>query len=131
MLPTHFSTWIGTVLVVEYGTIEDAPGVFEPPSAKDDPGKWNLESLPIAGLNNRTAYLTIGKTVGGSSAVNGQFFDRGSKHDYDAWMAVGKPEFDNSTDRWDWNGLLPFFKKVWQGSRHNSSSYRLLRCFMV
>lgn len=27
-------------------------------------------------------------------------------------MAVSKPEFDNATDRWDWNGLLPFFKKV-------------------
>ena len=49
--------------------------------------------------------------VGGSSAVNGQFFDRGSRDDYDAWAEVGRPEFDGFSDKWDWKGILPFFKK--------------------
>lgn len=51
-------------------------------------------------------------TVGGSSAVNGQFFDRGSRFDYDDWAGIGSPEFDGSEETWDWDGILPFFKKV-------------------
>jgi choline dehydrogenase-like flavoprotein len=50
-------------------------------------------------------------TVGGSSAVNGQFFDRGSKHDYNDWSAIGSPEFDDSGDKWNWEGIFPYFKK--------------------
>ena len=52
-------------------------------------------------------------TVGGSSAVNGQFFDRGSKHDYNDWATLGKgsPAFDDFEDRWDWDGIFPFFRK--------------------
>ncbi|KAK8070303.1 hypothetical protein PG994_006919 [Apiospora phragmitis] len=42
-------------------------------------------SVPVPTLNNRTADLLIGMTVGGSSVVNGQFFDRASRHDYDDW----------------------------------------------
>ena len=51
-------------------------------------------------------------TVGGSSTVNGQFFDRGSRFDYDDWAKIGSPEFDESEESWDWDGILPFFKKV-------------------
>jgi choline dehydrogenase-like flavoprotein len=54
----------------------------------------------------------VGRSVGGSSAANGQFFDRGTRYDYDAWAAVSSPEFDNDEHRWDWNGIYPFFKKV-------------------
>jgi choline dehydrogenase-like flavoprotein len=32
-------------------------------------------------------------------------FDRGSKSDYDSWAALGN-------EGWDWDGLLPYFKKV-------------------
>ncbi|KAL1597929.1 hypothetical protein SLS60_008417 [Paraconiothyrium brasiliense] len=44
------------------------------------------------------------KIVGGSSAVNGMVFDRGSKADYDAWQELGNTG-------WDWDGLFPYFKK--------------------
>lgn len=47
-------------------------------------------------------------TVGGSSAVNGQFFDRGSRFDYDDWAKIG----ELGEERWDWEGISPFFKKV-------------------
>ncbi|KAF2201415.1 choline dehydrogenase [Delitschia confertaspora ATCC 74209] len=42
--------------------------------------------------------------VGGSSAVNGQVFDRASKADYDTWEELGNPG-------WGWDGLYPYFKK--------------------
>jgi choline dehydrogenase len=63
-------------------------------------------------MNNKTALVFAGQTVGGSSAINGQYFDRGSKYDYDAWDQVSSPEFDSSTIKWNWDSLYPYFKKV-------------------
>lgn len=101
-----------TVLVVEYGEIQYAPGQFDPPVSGISQSKtFGYESLPIPGLNNRRASVAVGKIVGGSSAVNGMFFDRGSRHCYDDWAKVGSPEFDNSTEKWDWDGIFPYFKK--------------------
>ncbi|KAK0614950.1 hypothetical protein B0T17DRAFT_646176 [Bombardia bombarda] len=78
-----------TVLVVEYGDVEYAPGVFDPPHVVwgEQPGglasSWQLHSTPSPMLNNNTAFVIVGQVVGGSSAINGMFFDRGSRFDYD------------------------------------------------
>jgi choline dehydrogenase-like flavoprotein len=32
-------------------------------------------------------------------------FDRGSKSDFDGWETLGN-------ERWNWDSLLPYFKKV-------------------
>ncbi len=102
------------MLVVEYGTVEFAIKPVEPPGAGPKASSLSFQSLPIPALNNRTVALLLGKTVGGSSAVNGMFFDRGSRHGYDAWRLAGSPEFDDSPEQWDWSSLLPYFKKVWK-----------------
>jgi choline dehydrogenase len=49
---------------------------------------WNFLSLPNSEMDNRTAFVKAGQVVGGSSAVNGMFFDRGSHLDHDAWAEV-------------------------------------------
>ena len=46
-----------------------------------------------------------GKMLGGSSGINGMAWVRASSHEYDAWA-----EFAPALD-WNWDGLLPFFKK--------------------
>lgn len=51
-------------------------------------------------------------TVGGGSAVNGQFLDRGSRYDYDEWARLGSPQFDDSPHQWDWENFGPALKKV-------------------
>ncbi|CAD0095458.1 unnamed protein product [Aureobasidium vineae] len=61
-------------------------------------------SIPQSGLNNRTAPLYTGDVVGGGTVVNGMFFARGARADYDAWEQLGNPG-------WGWDGLLPYFKK--------------------
>jgi choline dehydrogenase-like flavoprotein len=43
-----------------------------------------------------------GFAVGGSSAVNGAYFIRGRPLDFDAWAALGNPE-------WSWEKVLPYF----------------------
>ena len=50
--------------------------------------------------------------VGGSSAVNGEFFDRGSKYDYDGWAQLGSPVFDELDDTWDLESLYPSFQNA-------------------
>ncbi|KAK4149017.1 hypothetical protein C8A00DRAFT_38399 [Chaetomidium leptoderma] len=98
-----------TVLVVEYGDIEYGPGSYDPPAA--GASTWTFTSLPNPEVNNKTAFVAAGKVVGGSSVVNGMFFDRGSRFDYDSWAEAGGQEFDRSDIKWDWGGIFPYFKK--------------------
>ncbi|KAK3321765.1 hypothetical protein B0H66DRAFT_618870, partial [Apodospora peruviana] len=108
-----------TILVVEYGDVEYAPGTFDPPTRiwgqlGGGASRWTLTSLPSPAMNNNTALTLAGKVVGGSSAVNGMFFDRGSRFDYDAWAqlqtttAATTSKVDHD---WSWKGIFPFFKK--------------------
>ncbi|KAF4588788.1 hypothetical protein EYR40_010343 [Pleurotus pulmonarius] len=65
---------------------------------------WNFATVPQPRLNNRVIGFPRGKMLGGSSGVNFMVFGRGSKDEYDAWSLLGNPG-------WDWNGLLPYFRK--------------------
>ncbi|KAK4168119.1 oxygen-dependent choline dehydrogenase [Cladorrhinum sp. PSN259] len=96
-------------LVIEYGDVQYAPGVFDPPTnwitpSPDAPPTWSFVSLPNPEMGNSTAFVQAGQVLGGSSAVNGMFFDRGSHLDYDAWAEV-------SGSDWNWDGIYPYFKK--------------------
>ena len=100
--------FIGTVLVIEYGEVEYAPGVFDPPTtvwggSSAKAGFFSFNSLPNPDMDDKVASVLVGKTVGGSSAINGMYFDRGSRHDYDAWARIGDPKFSWSTIKWDWD----------------------------
>ncbi|KAL1843705.1 hypothetical protein VTJ49DRAFT_405 [Mycothermus thermophilus] len=104
-----------TVLVIEYGDVEYAPGIFDPPQiawggSGPRASSWSLVSTPSPALNNNTVTLSLGKVVGGSSAVNGMFFDRGSRFDYDTWDALQGNRSRSRID-WSWNGIYPYFKK--------------------
>lgn len=113
-----------SVLVIEYGDVEYARGVFDPPdliygppSQEPRPGTWNLQSLANPLMKDKRAAVIIGKTVGGSSSVNGMAFDRPSRFDHDAWAEVNSPYFDNSEHKWGWDGIFPYFKKAGRPKR--------------
>ncbi|OHE96322.1 GMC oxidoreductase [Colletotrichum orchidophilum] len=95
-----------TVLVVEYGDFANTINVTVPYFATYDQSArlYNVTSVPQAHLDNRTSRLRIGAVVGGSSAVNGMAWDRGSEADYDAWEALGNPG-------WGWTTLVKYFQK--------------------
>lgn len=100
-----------TVLVVEYGQLINSTDVLTPAATVSNRNyAFNILSQPEPGLNNRSFTVTVGKIVGGCSAINAQMFDRGSKADYDSWGEVAGPEFKEAG--WTWDGLLPYFKKV-------------------
>lgn len=51
---------------------------------------WQSPTQPLYYANNRTlAPGPRGKVLGGSSAINGDVFDRGDVREYDAWEALG------------------------------------------
>ncbi|CAI4216870.1 unnamed protein product [Parascedosporium putredinis] len=90
-----------TVLVIEEGEFHDVTGF-------DFSRMYNITSLPSPALNDRSFFVGIGKGVGGSSLVNGQVWLRGTIPEYDAWRTLG----GSKAKDWDWNGLLPYFKKA-------------------
>lgn len=68
-----------------------------------------FQSLPNLQIKNKTAQPLVGKTVGGSSSVNGMFFDRPSRHDFEALAEASGSE---GGIKWDWEGVFGCFKKV-------------------
>ncbi|OBR12843.1 GMC oxidoreductase [Colletotrichum higginsianum IMI 349063] len=100
------------VLVIEYGKIEGTVGYYDPPEDGRGASRLVISSPPVASVNNRAATVLLGMTVGGGSAINGQFLDRGSRYDYDEWARLGSPQFDDSPDSWDWENFGPAFKKA-------------------
>jgi choline dehydrogenase len=97
-----------TVLVLEYGPFDShEPPVLVPGllNLTSTPYWFNLSSTPQQHLKNRTFQVTIAAAVGGGTVINGMFFHRGAKADYDAWEELG-------AHGWGWSDLLPYFKKT-------------------
>jgi choline dehydrogenase len=76
---------------------------------------WKFETAPQPQLNNRQLYLPRGKTLGGSSSINGMVYMRGNHGDYDEWRQRG-------CVGWDWESVLPFFKKA-ENQTHGESEF--------
>ncbi len=76
---------------------------------------WKFETAPQPQLNNRQLYLPRGKTLGGSSSINGMVYMRGSHGDYDEWRQRG-------CIGWDWDSVLPFFKKA-ENQTHGENEF--------
>ncbi|MFV0493109.1 MAG: GMC family oxidoreductase [Pseudorhodobacter sp.] len=64
---------------------------------------WFYQTEPEAALNNRRIFWPRGKVLGGSSAINGMVYTRGSASDYDGWAQMGMPE-------WTYDKVLPAFR---------------------
>jgi choline dehydrogenase len=65
---------------------------------------WLYNTEPDAGLNGRALRYPRGKTLGGSSSINGMIYMRGQARDYDQWaQMVGDAS-------WTWANSLPYFK---------------------
>ncbi|CAN5208208.1 GMC family oxidoreductase N-terminal domain-containing protein [soil metagenome] len=66
---------------------------------------WLFNTEPAAGLNGRVLRYPRGKTLGGSSSINGMIYMRGQARDYDGWAEI------TGDDSWRWDNVLPAFKQ--------------------
>jgi len=65
---------------------------------------WCYRTEPDAGLNGRRLDWPRGKTLGGSSSINGLLYVRGQRQDYDHWAQLGNRG-------WGWDDVLPYFRR--------------------
>ncbi len=65
---------------------------------------WCYKTEPDPGLNMRRLDWPRGKTLGGSSSINGLLYVRGQREDYDLWAQAGNRD-------WGYDDVLPLFKR--------------------
>ncbi|MCH9673725.1 MAG: choline dehydrogenase [Gammaproteobacteria bacterium] len=65
---------------------------------------WMFETEPEEGVNGRRIPIPRGRTLGGSSSINGMLYVRGQPLDYDTWAQQGNRG-------WSYESVLPYFKK--------------------
>ncbi len=66
---------------------------------------WAFQGEPEPELNGRQLQHDRGKTLGGSSSINGMVFIRGHALDYEGWCQSG-------CDGWGFADVLPYFKRM-------------------
>lgn len=97
-----------TVLLVEAGVHDTNPLISMPRGFGEllgDPTTvWHYPTRPF-GPAGKVEQWVRGKTLGGSSAVNGMVYNRGHRADYDALADLGNP-------RWGWDEMLPVFRTI-------------------
>ncbi len=69
-----------------------------------DTYNWRFNTDPEPNMNGRRIYWPRGKTLGGSSSINGLIYIRGQRQDYDRWAALGNTG-------WGYDDVLPYFIK--------------------
>ena len=69
-----------------------------------DKFNWNFEMEAEEGMAGRRIPCPRGRTLGGSSSINGMLYVRGQPLDYDTWAQLGNRG-------WSYEQILPYFRK--------------------
>ncbi len=90
---------------IDCGPEEPADVLSTYPLAAANPAYlWKpLKAQLSGGAAPRFGYMSGGRMLGGSSAINGLLAIRGLPSDYDDWAALGLPG-------WDWASVEPYFR---------------------
>ena len=96
------------VLLLEAGGRDINPWIHIPvgyfKTMHDPNTDWCYKSEPDPGLNGRSLDWPRGKTLGGSSSINGLLYVRGQREDYNNWAQMGNRG-------WSYDDVLPLFKR--------------------
>lgn len=95
------------VLLLEAGSPDNDPNIHAPaawPATWQTERDWAYMTVPQKNAGNTPRYWPRGKTLGGSSSINGMIYIRGHHSDYDNWAYQG-------CQGWDYKSVLPYFKK--------------------
>lgn len=84
-----------------YRSTVDLPGVLDDPYLLPvGPASEHTWTYPVELTPSRRATVSRGRTLGGSGAVNGAYFARATRTDFDLWP-----------DSWSYEKVLPYFRK--------------------
>lgn len=97
-----------TVCVLEAGPPDWNPFIHIPAgfikTISDGSINWLYETVPTEWTGGRAIKQPRGKTLGGSSSINGHIYTRGNRLDYDNWAQRGNRG-------WGYADVLPYFKR--------------------
>lgn len=96
---------LNSVLLIESGPPDNSPLVHIPRAVAKllVPGSPYISVHEVSpGGNRGKTYWVKGRTLGGSSSVNGMVYARGHQADYEGWKAQG-------CDGWGWDEMQPCF----------------------
>ena len=98
-----------TVCVLEAGPSDINPYLHIPAGfikvGHDPRYTWDFSTEPAEGSAGRRVVTRMGRTLGGSSAINGFNYTRGQAEDYDQWAALGNAG-------WSYREVLPYFRRT-------------------
>src|ERR1700744_745689 len=66
---------------------------------------WMYDPDPEPDIEGRRMFTPRGKTLGGSSSINGMIYLRGVPTDFNHWRQMGNAG-------WGYDDVLPFFRKL-------------------
>ncbi len=78
---------------------------------------WCYSMEPSEWTGGRRVFAPRGKTLGGSSAINGHIFNRGQALDYDGWAQAGNRG-------WGYADVLPYFRRLERRIGEADPAYR-------
>ncbi len=107
VLANRLSADGASVLLIEAGGPDNSEAISTPLRLIElwqSEFDWGYVTEPQKHANGNQVYWPRGKTLGGSSSLNGMIYVRGHASDYDRWAYHGNPG-------WDYDSVLPYFKK--------------------
>ena len=97
-----------TVCVLEAGPPDRNPYIHIPAGfirlLNDRKVNWLYEAEPGHWTGGRRIPVPRGKTLGGSSSINGMIYNRGQRLDFDSWSQLGNRG-------WGYADVLPYFRR--------------------
>ncbi|NQV54614.1 MAG: choline dehydrogenase [Rhodospirillales bacterium] len=109
-----------TVCLIEAGRKDRSPLVHVPAGVialmHHKVLNWRYSTVDQKDAGARPIYIPRGKTLGGSSSINGMIYMRGHPLDYDEWADQGNPG-------WSYADVLPYFRKSENNEVHGGSDF--------
>ena len=90
-------------------TMIDTPAYSYFDSLWTTPLNWAFNTVTQPNVNNREIFWPRGKTLGGSSAINGLYLTRPGQIEVDAWQDL--LDGMDGADNWSWDALYTAMKK--------------------
>ena len=97
------------VLLLDAGVRDLSPSLQIPAgmmtAIANDRFNWKYPAAPDASRGGLEDAWSAGRAIGGGSAINGMFYIRGHRSDFDRWAQAG-------CTGWDYESVLPHFRSI-------------------